>query len=106
MAAKKNLVRRGASARRSGKNSKRGSSLKGGAMNDESLLFGSQLDPSDAARAVQLGQFVSLAYSMYGSAPSDPAPNPPPALPFGYIFAAWIQMRDFVFESGDLTFYG
>jgi Lipase (class 3) len=102
----KNLVRPRASARRSGKNSKRESTLKGRAMNDESLLSGSQLDPSDADRAVQLGQFVSLAYSMYGSAPSNPAPNPPPALPFGYIFAAWVQMRDFVFESGDLTFYG
>jgi hypothetical protein len=75
-------------------------------MNDESLLFGSQLDPARAARAVQLGQFVALAYDMYNSATNNPAPNPPAALPFGYVFAAWVQMRDFVFESGDLTFYG
>src|SRR5208282_845894 len=68
------------------------------------LLFGSNLDPVRAARAVQLGQFVSLVYDMY--TPNNPAPNPPSALPFGYVFAAWVQMRDFVFESGDLTFYG
>jgi hypothetical protein len=71
-----------------------------------SLLLGSQLDPMRAARAVQLGQFVALAYDMYNSATANPAPNPPAALPFGYVFAAWVQMRDFVFASGDLTFYG
>src|SRR5271155_5175012 len=99
MAEEKNFVRRGASARRSGKSSKR-ENIAEGVMND------GQLDPADAARAVQLGQFVSLAYDMYNGALDNPAPNPPPALPFGYVFAAWVQMRDFVFESGDLTFYG
>jgi hypothetical protein len=66
----------------------------------------SRLDPVRAAKAVKLGQFVELAYSMYAEVGGNPAPDPPAHLPFGYTFAAWVQMRDFVFESGALTFYG
>ena len=67
-------------------------------MNDKSLLGGSQLDPVRAARAVQLGQFVALAYRMYNIETDNPVPQPPTTLPFGYVFAAWVQMQDFVFE--------
>jgi hypothetical protein len=61
--------------------------------------------PFDAARAVFYGQFVKAAYSMYGSAPSNPTPTPA-VLPAGYNFVAWVQMRDFVIEEGNWTFYG
>jgi hypothetical protein len=64
------------------------------------------LDPVDAAEAVKLGQFVELAYAMYAGANGNPAPQPPSHLPYGYKFAAWVQMRDFIFESDQLTFYG
>jgi hypothetical protein len=63
------------------------------------------LAPADAARAVFYGQFVAAAYTMYGNDPSNPAPAPV-SLPGNYEFVAWVQMRDFIFEAGNWTFYG
>ncbi len=64
------------------------------------------LDPAQAAQAVKLGLFVDIAYQMWSANPGVAAPPPPSQLPGGYSFAAWVQMRDFLFASGDLTFYG
>ena len=47
----------------------------------------------DPALAVTYGQFVDVAYQMYGSDPANPTPAPPAALPSGYRFIAWVQMR-------------
>jgi triacylglycerol lipase len=58
------------------------------------------------ALAVTYGQFVNVAYQMYGSDPSNPTPAPPAALPAGYRFFAWVQMKDFIVESNDWSFYG
>lgn len=58
------------------------------------------------AKAAFLGQFVSAAYDMYDAQPSNPVPWPPPPLPGGYIFVAWVQMKDFFIEESPYTFYG
>jgi triacylglycerol lipase len=60
----------------------------------------------DPALAVTYGQFVNVAYEMYRSDPSNPTPAPPVALPAGYRFVAWVQMKDFIVESNDWSFYG
>ena len=63
----------------------------------------------DPAKAVFYGQLVNAAYAMYDhhqSNPTPPPPKPPKTLPGNYRFVAWVQMRDFIFESGDWTFYG
>jgi triacylglycerol lipase len=60
----------------------------------------------DPALAVMYGQFVNVAYQMYGSDPSNPRPAPPAALPAGYRFFAWVQMKDFIVENNDWSFYG
>jgi hypothetical protein len=60
----------------------------------------------DPALAVSYGQFVNVAYQMYGSDPANPTPAPPSSFPAGYRFFAWVQMKDFLIESGDWTFYG
>jgi hypothetical protein len=60
----------------------------------------------DPALAVTYGQFVDVAYQMYGSDPANPTPAPPAALPSGYRFIAWVQMKDFIIESNDWSFYG
>jgi hypothetical protein len=61
--------------------------------------------PFDPKLAVKYGLFVEAAYQMQTAAPN--VPNPPPAaIPSGYKFLAWVQMRDFVFASGDWAFYG
>lgn len=65
----------------------------------------SKLSPADAAQAVFYGQFVKAAYTMYESSPANPTPTPA-VLPAGYNFSAWVQMRDFIFEEGNWTFYG
>jgi Lipase (class 3) len=62
--------------------------------------------PFNPQRAVLYGQFVDTAYSMYESAPSNPTPSPPSAFPADYKLVAWVQMRDFVVEEGNWTFYG
>ena len=71
---------------------------------------GSTVAPSyDPAKAVFYGQLVNAAYAMYDdhqSNPTPPPPKPPKTLPGNYRFVAWVQMRDFIFESGDWTFYG
>lgn len=64
------------------------------------------LDPTRAAQAVKLGLFIDAAYQMWKNHPGVAAPPPPSQLPDGYSFAAWVQMRDFLFASGDLLFYG
>jgi triacylglycerol lipase len=60
----------------------------------------------DPARAVQYGRWVELAYSMYSAAPANPTPPPPSPFPPNYKFVAWVQMKDFVIENGNWTFYG
>jgi Lipase (class 3) len=64
------------------------------------------LDPAQAAQAVKLGLFVNVAYQMRSDNPGVAAPPPPSDLPDGYSFVAWVQMRDFLFASGELVFYG
>jgi hypothetical protein len=61
--------------------------------------------PFDPKLAVKYGLFVEAAYRMQTAAPNSTNP-PPVAIPSGYKFLAWIQMRDFVFASGAWTFYG
>jgi hypothetical protein len=72
--------------------------------------LGSTIAPSyDPAKAVFYGQLVNVAYAMYDdhqSNPTPPPPKPPKTLPGNYRFVAWVQMRDFIFENGDWTFYG
>jgi Lipase (class 3) len=65
-----------------------------------------QLNPSQAAQAVMLGQLVNVAYAMFDNYPDDPLPPPPTQLPGNYGFVAWVQMRDFVFNYGNWTCYG
>jgi triacylglycerol lipase len=65
--------------------------------------------PYDPLKAAFYGQFVNAAYTMYDDQPTNPTPPPPKlpkTLPGNYRFVAWVQMRDFIFESGDWTFYG
>lgn len=59
-----------------------------------------------AAKSAFLGQFVSAAYRMYDTQPSNPVPWPPPPLPGGYIMVAWVQMEDFFIGESSPTFYG
>ena len=42
---------------------------------------------------------------MYDNHPNNPPP-PTVELPGKYAFVAWVQMRDFIFNYGDWTFYG
>jgi Lipase (class 3) len=60
----------------------------------------------DPVLAIHCGRFVELAYQMYNSAPSNPKPNPPSPFPAGYKFIAWVQMKDFLIENEDWSFYG
>jgi len=66
----------------------------------------------DPARAVFFGQCVEVVYKMYGCAPNNPTPTPSWALPAGYKFVAWVQMRDFtpigppIGPPGPYKFYG
>ena len=60
----------------------------------------------DPARAVQYGRWVELAYSMYAATPTNPTPPPPSPFPPDSKFIAWVQMKDFVIEDGNWTFYG
>lgn len=62
--------------------------------------------PYNPTTAVFYGQFVEAVYTMYGNDPSNLTPKPSADFPKGYRLAAWIQMRDFIFESTGLTFYG
>jgi triacylglycerol lipase len=62
--------------------------------------------PYDPVKAAFYGQFVNAAYTMYDDYPSNPTPPAPAALPGNYKFVAWVQMKDFVFEDGNWTFYG
>jgi Lipase (class 3) len=60
----------------------------------------------DPAKAVFYGQLVNAAYAMYDDHKSNPTPPWPKPLPGNYRFVAWVQMWDFIFESGNWTFYG
>jgi Lipase (class 3) len=61
----------------------------------------------DPTRAVFYGQCVEVVYKMYESAPNNATPAPSWALPAGYKFVAWVQMRDFTpIGPGPYTFYG
>jgi Lipase (class 3) len=59
----------------------------------------------DPLKAAFFGRFVNAAYTMYDNNPKNPTP-PTVTLPDDYKFVAWVQMRDFIFEEGDWTFYG
>jgi len=59
----------------------------------------------DPLKAAFYGRFVNAAYTMYDNHPDNPTP-PTVKLPDKYNFVAWVQMRDFIFEEGDWTFYG
>lgn len=60
----------------------------------------------DPAKAVFYGKLVLVAYGMYDDYKSNPTPPAPKVLPENYRFVAWVQMRDFIFEEGNWTFYG
>ena len=60
----------------------------------------------DPTQAVLYGRLVAVAYQMYDNAPDNPTPAPPAPFLAGYQFVAWVQMKDFVIEDGDWTFYG
>lgn len=60
----------------------------------------------DPAQAVLYGQLVEIAYHMYDSAQGNPAPPPPSPFFPGFKFIAWVQMKDFIIEDSDWTFYG
>ena len=62
--------------------------------------------PYNPVRAVQYGQLVQIAYDMYDAGQGGLTPTPPTPFPGGYTFIAWVQMRDFIIEEGDWTFYG
>jgi hypothetical protein len=62
--------------------------------------------PFDPTRAVQLGHFIGIAYTMYDGAPTNPTPGPPSPFVTDYKFIAWVQMKDFLIEDGNWTFYG
>jgi hypothetical protein len=59
----------------------------------------------DPLQAAFYGRFVNAAYTMYDNHKDNPTP-PTVGLPDKYRFVAWVQMRDFIFEEGDWTFYG
>ena len=60
-----------------------------------------------AAKAAFLGQFVNEVYDMYDANPDNPLPWPLPyPLPGGYIFVAWVQMKDFFIWQSPYQFYG
>jgi Lipase (class 3) len=59
----------------------------------------------DPLKAAFYGRFVNAAYTMYDNHKDNPTP-PTVELPDKYKFVAWVQMRDFIFEEGDWTFYG
>jgi Lipase (class 3) len=59
----------------------------------------------DPLQAAFYGRFVNAAYTMYDKHKDNPTP-PSVDLPDKYKFVAWVQMRDFIFEEGDWTFYG
>jgi hypothetical protein len=61
----------------------------------------------DPARAVFYGQCVEVVYKMYECAPNNTTPPPSWALPAGYKFVAWVQMKDFTpIGPGPYKFYG
>lgn len=64
------------------------------------------LNPEQIEQAVQCGLLVNVAYTMYGSAPNNPAPPPPSPFFPDYNFVAWVQMQDFLFSQGAWEFYG
>ncbi|VTZ50741.1 Peptidase S53 (modular protein) [Methylocella tundrae] len=62
--------------------------------------------PFDPAAAVLYGRFIAAAYAMYDADPSNLTPQQSSNFPRGYQLAAWVEMRDFIIESGDPVFYG
>jgi Lipase (class 3) len=67
-------------------------------------MTGATFDPN---KAILYGRFVAAAYTMYGNAASHNQRPPASAdFPSGYQLLAWIQMRDFILDNTDLTFYG
>lgn len=63
------------------------------------------VNPFDANLAIQYGQLINVAYEMYSSDPNNLTPAAS-ALPNGFKFIAWVQMKDFVLDSTTWRFYG
>lgn len=60
----------------------------------------------DPKLAVLYGQFIEAAYSMYEKDRTDLTPPQSSNFPATYTLTAWVQMRDFLFSSTGLVFYG
>jgi hypothetical protein len=71
------------------------------------MVIYKQLNKKDAEHAVFCGRCIEVVYKMYFNDPNNLTPTPSWALPKGYKFVAWVQMRDFTpFGPGPYKFYG
>ncbi len=71
------------------------------------MAIDKELNKKDAEHAVFCGQCIEVVYKMYFSDPDNLTPTPSWALPKGYKFVAWVQMKDFTpFGPGPYRFYG
>lgn len=59
----------------------------------------------DPTLAMQYGLLINIAYDMCGKDPNSLTPACP-ELPPDFKFIAWVQMKDFIFDSSTWRFYG